>query len=108
MLEIAAALSAMQEIKRLQSEEAWPVLSDKYTALRAALISIRAGRPSLDQQHKSTIQGAIAQIRTIDRKVQRALAVNQKPDVAKLNDIVADQLDKLSEMLGALRSGEHG
>lgn len=108
MLELAAALAAMQEIQRLQREGAWRVLLEKYSALRTNLISIRAGRPNLNEQHKSTIQGAIAQLRTIEDKVQRALVSDQTPKIDKLNSIVADQLDKLSEVLGALRSRDDG
>jgi hypothetical protein len=108
MLELAAALSAMQEIKRLQRDGAWPVLLDKYSSLRATLISIRAGRPNLNEQHKTTIQDAIVQLRTIENKVQRELVKGQNPNVAKLNAVVADQLDKLSETLGALRSRGDG
>ena len=98
----------MQEIKRLQRDAAWPVLLDRYSTLRANLITIRAGRPSLDEKHKTVIQGAISQIKMIEEKVERALETNQKPNVAKLNAVVADQLDNLSEVLGALRSSEDG
>ena len=108
MVELTAAMSAMQEIKRLQRDEAWSLLLDRYSTLRASLISIRAARPNLTEEHKTTIQGAIAQIRMIEDKVERALAADQKPSVAKLNAIIADQLDNLSEVLGALRITENG
>jgi len=65
MIELAVVMSSLQEIKRLQREEAWSHLLDRYSTLRTALIAIRASRPNLTAQHKTTIQDAIAQLRTL-------------------------------------------
>jgi hypothetical protein len=108
LIELAEVMSSLQEIKRLQREEAWPHLLDRYSILRTALIAIRASRPNLSDQHKTTIQSAIGQLRTLEEKIERAMGAGQKPNVAKLNAIVSDQLDGLSELLGALRSNGNG
>jgi hypothetical protein len=45
--EISAAKGAIDEIKRLQRQEAWEILPDRYSALRTLLISIKSSNPDL-------------------------------------------------------------
>lgn len=75
MVELAAATSALQEIKRLQRNGDWRDLLDRYSVLRSALIAIRASSQVLEEEHQTVIQGAITQIRTIEGKVDN-LAVS--------------------------------
>jgi len=104
MIELSAAAAAMQEIKRLQRDGKWPELLDKYSALRTSLISIRASRPNLEERHKTVMQSAITQVKSIEEKVEQALSKQQQPNAAKLNSIMSDHLDQISEVLGVLRS----
>ena len=108
MIELSAAATAMQEIKRLQRNNEWLGLLDKYSALRATLISIRASRPGLDPHHQTTIQSAITQIRGIEEKVERTLSAREQPNAPKLNAIISHELDQISEVLGVLRSNQNG
>jgi hypothetical protein len=107
MIELAAATSALQEIKRLQRDGEWQDLLERYSTLRSALIAIRASSQVLIEQHQTVIQGAITQIRTIETKVERAIEAGDKPSAARLNAVVSDQLDKLSQVLGELRSKQN-
>ncbi len=108
MIELAAATSSLNEIKRLQRSGGWQDLPDKYSALRSSLIAIRAGSKALEEHHKVAIQDAIAQIRTIEGKIERAIEAKEPPSAAKLNTIISIQLDKLSLVLGELRSNKNG
>lgn len=62
----------------------------------------------MEDAHKSAIQNAIIQIRGIEESVERMLAKGQQPSAAKMNSIISDELDRLSEVLGTLRSNENG
>src|SRR5262249_43929257 len=107
MIELAAAKTTMEEIKRLHRAGAWRILPDRYAALRNALTSIRIAKPDLGLEQKAAIQGAIEQFRTIENKVERALALDQDPaNVHKLNEIVSLQIDNITEILGNLRNGQ--
>jgi transcription termination factor Rho len=109
MIELAAAMTTMEEIKRLQREGAWRILPDRYAFVRTALTSIRTGKPDLPDKHKAVLQGAVEQFRMIEGKIERALAASQSPaNVPRLNEIVSDQIEHITELLGTMRSGQNG
>lgn len=108
MIDLAAAMSVLQEVKRLHRQQDWTALLDRYSALRATLITIRASRQDLKESHAIVIQGAIAQLRTIEDKVERAVATGQTLNPAKLNIVVSNELDRLSEVLGSMRIADNG
>jgi hypothetical protein len=108
MIDLTRATAAINDIKRLHREANWLALLERYSALRTTLITIRASRPDLAEQHKTTIQGIIAQIRTLETKVEGALPDGQNLNAAKLNKVISVQLDKLSQILGELRSDQNG
>ena len=108
MVELGAATASLEEIKRLQRDGSWPGLLDRYSTLRATLISIRASRADLGDEHRTEIQNAITYLRQIENSVERALAKGQQPSAVKLNAVISDQLDRLSEVLGSLRNYENG
>lgn len=108
MVQLAAARQTMEEIKRLHREAAWRVLPDRYAALRDSLSSIRIATPNLPDKDKAVIQGAIEQFRTLEKKVERALAANQNPpNVPRLNEVVSLQIDSITEVLGIMRTGQN-
>jgi transcription termination factor Rho len=109
MIDLAAAMTTMEEIKQLQREGAWRILPDRYAFVRNALTSIRTGKPDLPDEHKAVLQGAVEQFRMIEGRIERALATNQDPvNVPKLNEIVSLQIEHITEVLGTMRSGQHG
>lgn len=98
------AITIMDEIKRLHRATAWAILLDRYSALKRILISIRSANAEMSDDHKTAIQSAIQNFTDIEKKVERVLALQSNPpNVAKLNEIVSIQLDKLSEVLAAIR-----
>jgi len=109
MVELASAVAAMEEIKRLHRQGAWPLLPDRYASLREALSMIRTMRPAMSDEHQSVFQGAIQQLRSIEDKVERALATEQTPrNVPALNKVISLQIDKLTEVLTVMRVGNDG
>ena len=109
MVELASAVTAMEEIKRLHRQAAWPLLPDRYASLREALSTIRTMAPTMSVEHQSVFQGAIQQLRDIEEKVERALATQQQPrNVPALNRVMSLQIDKLTEVLAVMRLGQDG
>ena len=100
----SAAITIMEEMKRLHRIAAWELLPDRYSTLRGLLISIRGASPGLSQEHQAVLLGAIQHSSAIERKIERAIMQKSKPpDAARLNEIVSIQIDKLHEVLASLR-----
>lgn len=104
VMEFSEAVTIIDEIKRLHRAAAWGILPDRYSALKRILISIRSANPDMSDTHKTSVQSAIQNFTDIEKKVERALtSQTSPPNVAKLNEIVSLQLDKLNEVLAAIK-----
>ncbi len=102
--DFGAAISILEEIRRLHRERAWAVMPDRYSALRKHLISIRGANPDLSREHQIVIQGAIQALVSIEATVERSIAKdNGEPDVARLNRLMSKHVDGLHEVLVDLR-----
>lgn len=99
--EFTAALSVMDEIKRLHREQAWQILPDRYAHLRKALITIKTSYSDFEEEHKRALQGAIQIFSGIEKQVENALAkdLGSSLDVPKLNRLVSEKIDSLQEVL---------
>jgi hypothetical protein len=101
---ISAAVTAMNEIKRLHRVSAWNILPDRYAELRKLLISVRGSNTHLSPEYASVIQGTIQQFSTIEDEVEKALAAEETPsNQPKLNKIISRQGDKLLQMLEEMK-----
>ena len=101
---ISAAVTAMNEIKRLHRVSAWHILPDRYAELRKLLISVRGANANLSRAHASVLQGTIQHFSTIEDEVEKALASSQTPNnQASLNKIISTQGDKLQQMLEEMK-----
>lgn len=99
----------MEEIKRLHRVSAWSILPDRYSTLRRMLISIRSANPGMSDEFKAHITGATQQLKVCEARVEEFLASgSDKPDPARLNAILSDQVDKLSEILETLKQDISG
>ena len=102
--DLSAVMASMEEIKRLHRAAAWAVLPDRYAMLRRTLISIRTSNPALNEEHQASLQNAVQHLRDFEGKVERALASKgPTPDPARLNQIVSAQMDKLEDLLAAIK-----
>ena len=103
--EFSAAIAAMDEVKRLQREEAWSVLPDRYAHLRKSLISIRSANNDLPERYMTTLQSSIQHFRGIETMIEESLAANDKPsNLARLNSIMSEQIDELHGILTEVKS----
>jgi ribosomal protein S13 len=104
VMEFSAAVTVMDEIKRLHRAAAWAILPDRYSALKRLLISIKANNSDLSDEHKTALQSAIQNFTDIEKRVERTLSSEAEvPSVPALNAIVSTQLDRLFEVLASIR-----
>lgn len=102
--DVAQALHSMEDIKRLHRESKIEQLPEKYTALRKALVSIRAENDMIQDTDATIIQSVIAQLGTMEKNIDQVLFSSDKSlDIAKNNHIITKYSDKLLEILVKLR-----
>jgi hypothetical protein len=115
LTDFAAAVAIMEEIKRLhrttvqptsseQRARAWGILPERYGALRQLLMRIRSMNPSLSDAYQTSIQNAVTQFRVMEEVVEESLMPEGEPaNPVRLNKIITDQIDQLSEILEGLK-----
>jgi hypothetical protein len=98
------AITIMDEIKRLHRAAVWDVLPDRYSLLRRILIEIKSSNSALPDDYKEALQEAIRNFSAMENEIEWVLETREEPpNTAKLNEVVSIQLDKLSEVLAAVR-----
>lgn len=102
--ECSTAIAILEEVKRLHRVAVWPLLPDRYSALKRSLILIRSANPKLSDDHKTKIQNAVSHLTAIEDAIEKAIAGgSEAPDVPRLNKIVSKQVEALAEILGDIR-----
>ena len=107
--DISSVLAALGEIKRLHRTSAWSLLPDRYGSLRAKLVALRASRPQLSENQQATLQGTIQHLSDMERLIDRAMLSGKQPaNISRLNSIISEQIDKLTELLTQVQREEIG
>jgi hypothetical protein len=102
--DLAAAMSIMDEIKRLQRNAIWAVLPDRYSELRRRLIAIKSSRAALSDAQHQKLEETVETFADLERRIERAVAASgSPPNPAKLNDIVSGQIDEVHAILLSLQ-----
>jgi hypothetical protein len=102
--EISTAIAAMEEIRRLHRDAAWPILPDRYNVLRKSLISIRRSGIDLSEEQQTLLQAAIKFLADIERRVDGALEQGQPPErFARWNQATSTHIMELHGLLMELK-----
>lgn len=102
--ELSAAVSALEEVRRLHRDRAWPMLPDRYIALMKLLNSVRHSSPSLSAQQDAKIQAAIGYLAELEAVVEHALQRRQRLDgVPEWNQLAAHHIVELHTLLLELK-----
>lgn len=105
VMEFASAISAMEEIKRLQRREAWELLPERYSSLRTLLISIKTAAAGLTNSQKSSIQSSIQHLTNLESQVEQKLAKGADSlNAPDLNLVLSKQLNKLNELMVIIKT----
>lgn len=101
--ECSSAISAMEEIKRLQRAAAWSSLTDRYSHVKRQLIAIKAAKPGLTDQQEIELQSAIQMLTDLETAFEKSIRAPETLNVPKLNIMINSRVDALTEMLVQLK-----
>jgi hypothetical protein len=108
VVDFAAAISILEEIKRLHRTGQWPVLPDRYAALRKILVTIRASSPKVSDGQLAAIQNALTNLYQLEAAVERNLNNPSGLKAAKFNAVISKDIDELISALMQLKAMETG
>jgi hypothetical protein len=97
--EFSAAITIMEEIKRLHRTGQLDVLLDRYAALRKILIGARKLSPSSDDTMDNQIQSAITTLATMEDLVEKCRSEGITPNFVRLNRLLSRDIDTLQALL---------
>jgi negative regulator of replication initiation len=104
--DLSEAVRAMKEIKQLHRSEEWVLLPDRYDNLRELLISIKTNNRYLSSEEAKSIQGMIASIADIERRLDEARQKKTAPyQIPEVNHWINKKSETLYQTLVALTRG---
>ena len=103
--DFAGVLATIEEIKRLHRVKAWEISLDRYSVVRRLLVSVQESSPTVSDEQRAVLAGAIEQFRTMEQTVERARSRNAQEDLdlARLNKIASKILDDLNGVMITIR-----
>jgi len=103
--DVSAAISMMDEIKRLHRAKGWQVRLERYSALRKLLLGIHTYNTALTKDQKTVLIAAVSQFKIIEDRVERACASGKEDDLklAQFNRMVTQQIDALDQLLISIK-----
>lgn len=108
IVDFSAAISILEEIKRLHRQRAWPILPDRYAILRKLLISIRSSPVKFSDEQSVALQNAITNLATLEARVEKAMSNSSDLLPAKFNRAISSDLDRLVVVLTQIRASSSG
>ena len=102
--EISAAVTKMDEIKRLQRAGNIEHLPDRYADLRKILITVRSLAPELTDGQQTIIQEALTTLTSVEAHIDKCNAKGLPLNIAKINKLISQDEDALQAVLVDLRN----
>lgn len=105
--DVSSALADLAHLKSFHRAAHWQSMPDRYDSLRKKLVMIRMSRPDLNEDQLAALQGAITHLATFEKAVDSALKAKKEPsNWPRLNAILTEQIDNLTEILTQLQREE--
>ena len=102
--ELASAVAALEEVRRLQRGRVWATLPERYSALRKSLITIRRSHAELTDDQQTKLQQAITFLADMEKKVEKSIDDEQPIEkVARYNELTSGHITELHELLLNIR-----
>jgi hypothetical protein len=108
VVDFSAAISILEDIKRLHRRNEWNLLPERYSAIRKILITLRSSGQPLSDAHSAAIQSALANLRDIEAQVERAVGNYAALKPAKFNSVISTDIDNLVTVLNELKVSRSG
>jgi hypothetical protein len=110
--EFSEAISALQEVKRIQLQQSetwfstnWMLILERLTTVRRILVQVRASEGLLRPEQQTKVQETITQIITVSGWVEKSFTAKQIPkNMVTLNRIISEQVDSLGAILTELKN----
>lgn len=103
--DFSSAISIIEEIRRLQREQAWRALPDRYTSLIRILLAVLSSELNLNDEEKNAIRTAIQHFRTIEYRIDELLQDDGAVlNIAKINAVLMLQISRIIPILESLKS----
>ena len=104
--DLSTLLSILEAIKTDVRRRNFEPLPEKLSSIRKSLIGIRAKYTNLSEGDQSTIQSAITQFRSLERKIDIELEQNSEIKIGAINHLFSVHIDELYEVLSTIRSAD--
>jgi hypothetical protein len=108
VVDFSAAISILEEVKRMHRSSEWALLPERYATIRKHLITLRTNGPRLTDEQNVTIQTALANLREMEAQVERARENQTMPKSAKFNMLISTDIDNLITVLNELKAARTG
>ena len=105
IVDFSATIADLEGIKRAHRETGISdALPERYAAIRKQLIVLRASSGKLSDDQLAVIQDAVANLRTMETHIEKALLSRAEFPVARLNALLSRDIDKLVDILTSLKT----
>jgi hypothetical protein len=104
VVDFSTVIALLEEIKRAHRETG--VSKVPYSAIRKQLVVLRASSVPLSNEQNTVIQNAIANLRTMEKHIENALANRTDFPVAKYNALFSRDIDELVGVLTYLKASQ--
>jgi hypothetical protein len=106
VVDFAAAIALLEEIKRLHRTSQWALVPDRCAAIRKLLITLRASNSDLTDRQQTVIQAALTNLLDIEFAIERASANTETLRPAKFNAVLSQDIDQLLAIFVELKSSK--
>lgn len=108
VVDFTAAITALDEIKRLHRTSNWALVLDRYSTIRRLLVIARANNRQLTGRQQEAIQSALANLIVLESTLERAFATGSTPNAPKLNASISTNIDDLLAVLTEIKMSTIG
>jgi ribosomal protein S13 len=108
VVDFSAAITTLEEIKRLHRANQWAMLPDRYASLRKLLVMLRTTNADLSEGQRVVLQNALANLYALETAVERGLRNNSILNPVKFNAVISGDLDHLIAALAEVKAASTG
>jgi len=107
IVDFSTAIAVLEDIKRAHRETGISsTLPERYATIRKQLIVLKGSHVKLSDEQLAVIQNAVANLSTMENHIEKALSNKSVLPVAKFNSIISRDIDKLVDVLTALKTDQ--
>ncbi|MGJ5076733.1 hypothetical protein [Bradyrhizobium oligotrophicum] len=107
IVDFSTAIAVLEDIKRAHRETGMSsTLPERYASIRKQLIVLKSSGTKLSDVQLAVIQNAVANLSAMEDHLEKALANKGAFPVAKFNNLISRDIDKLVDVLTTLKTDQ--